>query len=169
MKTASFQAVTNALNEAEVRYIVVGELAVIAHGYLRSTRNADIVLELIPENIQAAFAALNKIGFNPTLPITSEQFSNPELRRQWQKEKNMQVLQFWADTYPDLKLDVFIEHPFDFELEWQNSMEIHLGTKESEIRIASIPALISMKRVAGRPKDLVDIEYLEKIQNELKP
>lgn len=167
MKTASFLAVVETLNKAGVRYIVVGGLAVIAHGYLRATRDADIVLELVPENIRAAFTSLHQIGFKPTLPITPKQFSDPEVRHRWKAEKNMQVLQFWSDDYQDLKLDVFIEHPFEFEIEWQNSKITQLGSEESKMRIASIPALISMKQVAGRAKDLVDIEYLEKIQNDL--
>ena len=35
-----------ALNEAEVRYLVAGGLAVMAHGYLRMTRDLDLILAL---------------------------------------------------------------------------------------------------------------------------
>jgi|GEM_PF-6205029 len=35
MKTASIKAVFRSLHEADVRYIVVGGLAVIEHGFLR--------------------------------------------------------------------------------------------------------------------------------------
>ena len=33
MKLASFEAIVRVLNEAETRYLVVGGLAVAAHGY----------------------------------------------------------------------------------------------------------------------------------------
>ena len=139
MKTSSFLAITTALRQANVRYIIVGGLAVIAHGYLRATRDADIVLELVPENIHAAFDALDVIGFKPTLPVTAAQFAVPSIRKSWREQKNMQVLQFWADTYPDLKLDVFIEHPFDFENEWNNAKETKFGKGQNAIRVVDNP------------------------------
>ena len=117
-----------------------------------------------PENIHAAFDALAVIGFKPTLPVTAAQFAVPSIRKSWREQKNMQVLQFWADTYPDLKLDIFIEHPFDFENEWKNAKETKFGKGQNAIRVVNIPALIEMKRTANRPKDLLDIQYLQKIQ-----
>lgn len=163
MKAASFYAIAAALSAADVRFIVVGGLAVVEHGYLRATRDADIVIELLPENIYSCFNALEIIGYRPTVPISAEQFANPDLRRRWQQEKNMRVLQFWSDAYPDTKLDVFLESPFDFDLEWKHSKRVSAQPHANEIRFASIPALIKMKQVARRPRDLIDIEYLEKL------
>ncbi len=169
MKAASFYAIAEALSAENVRFIVVGGLAVIEHGYLRVTRDADIVLELVPDNIISAFAALRKIGYRPSVPITAEQFCQSELRQQWHTEKQMEVLQFWSDRFPDTKLDVFLEHPFDFEAEWQQAKRSTAGPDAVELRFATIPTLIEMKRVAGRPRDLIDIEYLQKIQNDPLP
>lgn len=130
MKAASFHAIAHALDAANVRFIVVGGLAVIAYGYLRVTRDADIVIELMPENIGAAFEALHDIGYRPSVPITAAQFSDPQLRRQWHEEKHMQVLQFWSDT----KLDVFLEHPFDFATEWQSAKTATTGPHATAVR-----------------------------------
>lgn len=58
MKLGSFDTLVHALETAGVRYLVAGGLAVNAHGYLRFTRDVDVVLQLSPENIQAAFSAL---------------------------------------------------------------------------------------------------------------
>lgn len=58
MKTASFYSVVEALSKRGVRFIVVGGLAVIEHGYLRATRDMDIVIQLVSENIYSCFKAL---------------------------------------------------------------------------------------------------------------
>ena len=54
MKLASFEA----LEAGGVRYLVAGGLAVGAHGYLRFTKDVDIVIQLIPDNIERTFTAL---------------------------------------------------------------------------------------------------------------
>ena len=40
MEVRSIEAIVRALNEAGIRYLVVGGLAVNAHGYARMTREA---------------------------------------------------------------------------------------------------------------------------------
>ena len=80
MKLASFEAIVRALNEAGVRYLVAGGLAVNAHGYLRFTKDADFVIELIPDNITRVFAALAPLGYTPPAPITAEQFADRATR-----------------------------------------------------------------------------------------
>ncbi|MDQ3198691.1 MAG: hypothetical protein M3Q46_05810 [Verrucomicrobiota bacterium] len=54
MKLASVATILDALNTAEVRALVVGGLAVNAHGYLRFTKDADLAVDLVPENIERA-------------------------------------------------------------------------------------------------------------------
>ena len=49
MKLTSFEALATALEAAGVRYLVAGGLAVGAHGYLRFTKDVDIVIQLIPD------------------------------------------------------------------------------------------------------------------------
>lgn len=50
MKLASFEAIVRALNDAGVRYLVAGGLAVNAHGYLRFTKDVDFVVQLVPDS-----------------------------------------------------------------------------------------------------------------------
>jgi len=61
MKIQSIEAVIKALNEAEVRYLVAGGLAVVAHGYLRFTADLDIILQLEKSNLDRALEALKKL------------------------------------------------------------------------------------------------------------
>ncbi len=69
MKLGSFDALVRALDSAGVRYLVAGGLAVNAHGYLRFTRDVDLVLQLAPGNIASAFGALEGIGYRPDTPV----------------------------------------------------------------------------------------------------
>lgn len=64
MKLASFEAVVRVLNEACMRYLVAGGVAVNAHGYLRFTQDVDLVIALDPVNIVGAFEALAKLGYD---------------------------------------------------------------------------------------------------------
>lgn len=48
MRLSTVRAIASALEDAEVRYIVVGGVAVNAHGYQRLTQDLDLVLSLAP-------------------------------------------------------------------------------------------------------------------------
>jgi hypothetical protein len=96
MKLTSFEAIVAALDEAGVRYLVAGGLAVNTHGYLRFTKDVDVVVQLIPENIERAFTALSSLGYKPSVPITATQFADMKQRESWIRDKGMQVLQFGA-------------------------------------------------------------------------
>ena len=92
----------SALHSAGVRYLVAGGLAVNAHGYLRFTRDIDIVLQLSRANIQAAFAALAEIGYWPIVPISADEFADAGKRSAWEREKGMTVLNFRSEQYRDM-------------------------------------------------------------------
>src|ERR1700722_3956722 len=98
MKLSSFEAIVNVLNGAQVRFIVVGGIAVIAHGYGRTTRDVDVVIELRPDQIVNAFNTLKTLGYHPRVPISAEQFADAELRAEWIRDKGMQVLNFHSDA-----------------------------------------------------------------------
>jgi hypothetical protein len=163
MKLASFETIVNALNAAEVRYLVVGGLAVNAHGYLRFTKDVDLVVRLATEDILSAFRALAEIGYQPKVPITAEQFADPVLRESWRKEKGMLVLQMWSDVHMQTPIDIFVYEPFDFDREYERAL-VGIDPDDPPARFVSIPALIAMKEAAGRATDLIDIEKLRQIE-----
>ena len=86
MKLAAFEAVAQALNAAQVRYLVAGGLAVNAHGYIRLTVDIDLAIALDAANIQRAFKALHSIGYRPSVPIDADAFSHSEQRQRWRDE-----------------------------------------------------------------------------------
>ncbi|MDX6623612.1 MAG: hypothetical protein QOE75_1544 [Solirubrobacterales bacterium] len=50
------------LSDAEVRFVLVGGLAVNAWGYLRTTRDVDVVPDPAPENLERLNALLVEVG-----------------------------------------------------------------------------------------------------------
>ena len=54
MEISGAEAVFDALNRADVAYLVVGGLAVNAHGYVRMTMDIGLVIALDQENIMKA-------------------------------------------------------------------------------------------------------------------
>ncbi len=159
MKLASFEAIVRTLNQAGVRYLVAGGLAVNAHGYLRFTKDVDFVIQLIPDNIKQTFAALEELGYKPLAPVTAEQFSDRATREGWIRDKGMQVLQLWSDPHRETSIDIFVHEPFSFDEEYRKAL-IKPLYGSIEVRFVSIPTLIKMKEATGREQDRIDIEHL---------
>ena len=165
MKLASFEAIATALDDAGVRYLVAGGLAVNAHGYLRFTKDVDIVVQLVPANVLRAFAALHAIGFRPSVPVTAAEFADPGIRNGWIRDKGMQVLQFWSDAHLETPVDMFVTEPFDFDEEYSRALIKPLHD-QIEVRFVSAATLIRMKSAVGRPQDQLDVENLRIIEND---
>ena len=163
MEVRSVEAIVGALNTADVQYLIVGGLAVNAHGYERLTQDVDLVIGLAPHNVVRGLLALGEIGYRMPIPVTPEQFADAANRETWRKEKNMTVLRLWSDLHRRTPVDVFVYEPFHFAAEYAaaNWEEITLNLKAPVVRRE---ALMAMKRVAGRPQDLADIAELERIQ-----
>ena len=95
MEVRSIETIVKALNGAKVQYLIVGGVAVVAHGYERFTKDLDRVIGLEQKNIIRGLRALMTIGYQSyqmRIPVTPEQFADPALRELWRQEKNMVVL-----------------------------------------------------------------------------
>lgn len=165
MKLVSTEAVFKALNDAGVRYLVAGGLAVNAHGYLRFTKDIDIVIQLFPDNIKRALTAMERLGYRPMVPVKAEQFADQPTREGWIRDKGMQVLQLWSDEHIETPVDIFVYEPFPFDDEYARALLKPLHGS-LEVRFVSIPALIKMKETAGREQDRIDIEHLRMMQED---
>jgi len=163
MEVRSVEAIVRALNSAEVQYLVVGGLAVNAHGYERLTRDIDLVIGLDPQNIIRGLRALLEIGYRMSIPVTPEQFADAEQRESWRREKNMVVLKLWSDEHRRTPVDVFIYEPFVFAEEYSAAKwEVVAGDQKAPI--IQYETLVKMKTLAGRPQDLADIVDLAEVQ-----
>ncbi len=163
MEVRSIEAIIGTLNDAGVRYLVVGGLAVNAHGYERLTRDLDLVIGLEPANIISGLRALLTTGYQPVIPVTPEEFAEAERRERWRREKNMIVLKLWSDTHRRTPIDVFVYEPFDFQREHAAARQVQVAEGVSAA-VIGYEGLIAMKLAAGREKDLQDVAALRRLQ-----
>ena len=160
---ALFEPIFQALNDGDVRYVVVGGVATVLHGFARLTADVDLIVDLEPRAARAAMLALAGIGLRPRAPVSIESFADPEIRQGWIRDKGMRVFSLWDPNAPLREVDIFVESPIDFSELWARSEIVSLSS--TRVRIASIPDLIYLKGLAGRPEDYQDIEALREILN----
>jgi hypothetical protein len=161
MEVRSIETIVRALNAAKARYLIVGGLAVNAHGFVRLTRDVDIVLGLERENASRGLNALLQAGWRLAIPEKPEAFADAVTRERWRTEKNMIVLKLWSDEHRRTPVDIFVYEPFDFAAEFSRAgrLEICPGLLAP---VVTLETLLKMKRAAGRPQDLTDIEELKR-------
>lgn len=158
---ALFEPLFHGLNEAGVRYVVVGGVAVVLHGHARLTVDVDLAVDLAEAEARRAIDALVGLGLQPRVPVEAADFADRERREAWIRDRGMKVFSLIHPSNPLLVVDLFVEHPIPFEEMLARSVAIDVGG--TTVQVASIPDLIRLKQLAGRPLDLSDIEHLEAI------
>jgi hypothetical protein len=161
-----FAPVFDALNRSGTRYVVVGGVATILHGYVRGTTDVDVVIDLDEASARRAIEELEKIGYQPQAPVHAKDFANQATRETWARDRGMIVFSLYSEKNP-VVVDVFARAPIDFEGLWTRS-EVR-SLEGGSVRVASLDDLIRIKRSAGRPQDLVDVTELEAIRRDAKP
>ena len=154
-----FEELLAYLEGAGVRFVVVGGVAVVIHGYARLTADIDLVVDLDPANVRRAMDALEARGFRPLLPVKAADLADEATRRDWIETRNLQVFSLVDPANPSVTVDLFAREPIAFPELWSRAEVIEL--RGHPIRIASLQDLIRMKRAASRPQDLTDIKELE--------
>ena len=157
-----FHDILRALHDNGVRYVLVGGVAVVLHGFARFTKDLDLVVDLHPEEARRAIQTLLDCGLRPRVPVNAFDFADPEVRRQWADEKNMLVFQMVDETDLRRNVDLFITQPMDFDRLWEASKVVEL--EGVTIRVASLDHLIELKKSVARPQDLLDVEQLERLK-----
>jgi hypothetical protein len=153
----------SALSRAGVRYLVVGGVAVVLHGYLRATADLDLIIDFDQKNVAIAMETLDGLGFRPRAPVPLRAFADPGQRDRWAAEKNMQVFSLWHPNIAGFEVDLFVESPIPFDDAFARAVLALIG--DSIVPVASIDDLIAMKRAAGRPRDHEDIEALTQLKD----
>jgi predicted nucleotidyltransferase len=156
-----YERVLTALSDAGVKFVVVGGVAVVLQGYLRTTQDVDLVVDLERENILKTLDVLTGLGLRPLVPVDVRDFADPAKRQDWIENRNMQVFSVrdWKD--PFLSVDLFVREPVPYDDLERRADQVDVAGKK--VLVAAIEDLVTMKRDAGRPVDLVDIQKLESI------
>jgi hypothetical protein len=138
-----YEDVFERLEEAGVRYVVVGGVAMTLRGHARPTHDLDLVVEKSPEATRRATEALLSLGFVPTLPLPLEMLA---------------VLRFTDAA--GRAVDVFANARPVFEELWSGSELLDAAGRPA--RVCSLSHLVRTRRLNGRPQDLRDLEELLK-------
>ncbi len=165
MKLISLETILRRLKDENARYLIVGGLAVAAHGYGRVTFDLDLVVQLQADNVKRVIKALESLGYRPTVPVSIEDFSDKKKRQRWFRDKGMVVFPLQSNNHPETPVDLFIAEPFDFDMEYDKAMigEVLPGLKS---HFVAMDTLIRMKEVSDREKDREDIRQLKLLKED---
>jgi predicted nucleotidyltransferase len=156
----SLTGLLRSLVDAEVDFVVVGGVAVIVQASPRFTKDLDICYSLEQENLDRLGDALVKLdarlrGIEEDLPFVPDgrTLRHAQMLTLTTSAGDIDLLAHpaGAPTYPALR---------------RNATRIDL--EGITVLVASVDDLIAMKRAAGRPQDLVDLESLEIARRRLR-
>jgi predicted nucleotidyltransferase len=140
------------LNENDVRYITIGGFAVNIYGYNRNTGDLDILIDDSLDNRRKLRKAFEEIGIGDFEAI-----------------ETMQFIAGWSDFTLSfgLRLDVMTSikglEKTTFQELYDAATIVLLGGVE--VRFIDYENLIKAKKATNRPKDLLDIEELNKLND----
>ncbi len=149
------------LTDAGVDFVVIGGVAVGVHGFVRATEDLDVVPAPEPENLDRLAEVLGdiqaaQVGVGDFAP---EEFPyDPTDPRQLAEGAN-----FRLDTNLG-PLDIMqwvAGVPADHAYAELASRAIKVNFRDIEVRVCGLEDLQAMKRAAGRPQDLRDLERLQ--------
>ncbi|HVA20148.1 MAG TPA: hypothetical protein VMU55_08230 [Solirubrobacteraceae bacterium] len=148
------------LQEHGVEHIAIGGLAVSAHGHVRTSKDLDVVPNPAHENLERLAAALADIN---AVNEDASDFDPAEMPMSATRVEDLsQGGNFCLAT--DLgRLDIFqrVSGVEADDLYAELHREALSGNVEGiPVRVCSLEHLRAMKRAAGRPQDLIDLERL---------
>lgn len=136
-------------------YVVIGGFSVIFHGYVRATKDSDL---LVPDGPGANESILRFLGriearrFKDDRAVTAAEIDAGEHLRVNSRHGIIDVMR---GGVPPLDFDTVFDRAD--AIEWRGH----------QIRVASLPSVVGFKRLAGRPQDRLDLTELEAIHGEL--
>lgn len=151
-----FRGIIQRLTDAEVEFVLIGGLAVIAHGHVRTTVDMDICYSRTPANLARLVRALA-----PLQPRLRD--APPELPFFWDEQTLKNGTNFTLVTsFGDLDLlgeVTGIGNFADFSVR-----AVPMPLFDRQVLVISREDLLRAKAAVGRAKDLLDIEALRKLR-----
>lgn len=137
------------LNNNNVKYVLIGGFAVIAHGFVRNTEDIDFFIENKKENIEKVLKTISEFYAIPILEGSVDEFYKPKKMIQLGNKPN--------------RIDL-IKAADGIEFHEVYPARISAKVKNITVEIIDIENLIKNKKASGRDKDLMDASELEKIK-----
>jgi predicted nucleotidyltransferase len=138
---------------ARIDFVLIGGLAVNAWGYLRATRDLDIVPAPGRGNLERLTATLEELGAR--VEVEGGLLGADAVR-------TFLLAGDRAMLITDLGyLDVVQAHPQVPPWEELSAAAVRIDLDGLEVRVCSLEHLLEMKRASDRPRDRDDIEALE--------
>jgi hypothetical protein len=149
-----FGRIIEDLNGAEVRYVLIGGIALIRHGVVRATRDIDAVFDPDPDNVERIRALVDRWG--ATRPDGS-----PVPEGGIAADRTIHL------STPHGELDLLSEAAAGLAFVDLLRRSEARPVDGVEASICSLADLVAMKRSVGRERDLVDLADLESAHGEL--
>lgn len=149
-----YEEIIRKLNNAGVKYAIVGGVAVNLHGHIRMTADLDIIIAQEEGNIANVVTTLIESGFVCKIPVDPMGLADSKTRNDWINNKNMKALNFYRGIE---EVDLVVASPVKYE----DAKKIILAVKDTDYPIVSKEDLIKMKEVTGRDHDKDDIRKLK--------
>ena len=137
----------------DLDYAIVGGYALAFHGLVRATVDIDLVLNLKESDFKKAEKLLLQIGLQSRLPVRAEEII--KMRQEYINHRNLIAWSFVDHQKPYRQVDILITH----DVKKLKTEIISVGGKK--IKIVTLEQLLKMKKAAGRPQDLVDIQNIQ--------
>jgi predicted nucleotidyltransferase len=149
------------LREAEIDFVLVGGLAVNAWGYLRATRDVDLVPDPSAENLSRLDALLVELGGKVEV---GERLLESSAIRTFLRTGDRTLVS------TDLgRIDVLQGLPQVPSFAALDARASEVDVDGLVVKICSLDDLLAMKRASDRPRDRDDLEALESAREEREP
>lgn len=140
-------ALLAAFEREEVRYVLIGSMAMAAQGIIRATRDVDFFVSPDPANVDAIKRALHAVFDDAAIDeITADDLSGPY------------PVTRYGPPAGDFMIDLVSRLGEAFAFDEIESEE--LLVEGVRVRVATPRMLYRMKRATVRPQDRVDAENL---------
>jgi hypothetical protein len=145
-----------------VEFVVIGGLAVGAHGYVRGTKDVDLVPAPDRENVRRLYAALTELRAEPMEigDLRPDELPVP-FGPEGLAEGGNWTLRTSAGRIDVLQWVPGIEN--GYETLRANALEVDVPGA-GRVLFPGYDDLVAMKRAANRPQDRLDVETLERIR-----
>jgi hypothetical protein len=155
-----------ALTAHAVDFVVIGGLAVAAHGFPRATKDADVVPAPDRQNLERVLAALAAID---AAPLALGDFKAEELVPLDLAGLSAGGNWLLRTRYGRLDLMQYAPGMPDYGQLKARAVYRTLPGGHLRVRFCSYDHLIAMKQAAGRDLDLIDIAELERARGAEEP